>query len=88
MSEIVPFGAAVVGDILSAFSLPGGNTLVTIAEGWLRKKREEAANIRAEVELVRAALATARAERVVAGNRTIEVARVRITDAGRQRLGE
>jgi hypothetical protein len=27
-------------------------------------------------------------ERVVAGNRTIEVARVRITDAGRQRLGE
>jgi len=39
------------------------------------------------VELVRAGLATARAERVVAGNRTIEVARVRITEAGRQALG-
>jgi hypothetical protein len=35
------------------------------------------------VELVRAA-ATATAERVVAGSRTIEVARVRITEAGRR----
>jgi hypothetical protein len=34
------------------------------------------------VELVRAGLATATAERVVAGSRKIEVARVRITDAG------
>jgi hypothetical protein len=40
------------------------------------------------VELVRTGLATASAERVVAGGRTIEVARVRITEAGRQRLGE
>jgi hypothetical protein len=40
------------------------------------------------VELIRAGLATATAECAVAGNRTIEVARVRITDAGRQRLGE
>jgi hypothetical protein len=40
------------------------------------------------VELVNAELVTATAERVVAGSRTIEVARVRITDAGRQRLGE
>jgi hypothetical protein len=31
-------------------------------------------------------LATAQAERVVAGNNTIEVARVRITEAGRQAL--
>jgi hypothetical protein len=38
------------------------------------------------VELVRAGLATATAERVVAGGRTIEVARVRITDAGRRLL--
>jgi hypothetical protein len=37
------------------------------------------------VELVRAA-ATATAERVVAGSRTIEVARVRITEAGRRAL--
>jgi hypothetical protein len=36
------------------------------------------------VELVRAGLATAKAERVVAGRRTIEVARVRITEAGRR----
>jgi hypothetical protein len=38
------------------------------------------------VELVRAGLATATAEHVVAGNRKIEVARVRITDAGRHML--
>jgi hypothetical protein len=35
------------------------------------------------VELVRAGLATIRAERMVAGRRTIEVARVQITEAGR-----
>jgi hypothetical protein len=38
------------------------------------------------VELVRAGLATARIERVVAGRRSIDVVRVRITDAGRQAL--
>jgi hypothetical protein len=38
------------------------------------------------VDLVRAGLATATAERVVAGSRTIEVARVRITAAGRRAL--
>ena len=38
------------------------------------------------VELVRAGLATATAERVVAGNRTMEVAALRITEAGRRRL--
>jgi hypothetical protein len=38
------------------------------------------------VELVRAGLASATAERVVAGGRTIEVARVRITEAGRRAL--
>ena len=36
------------------------------------------------VGLVRAGLATAGSERVVGGGRTIEVARVRITDAGRR----
>jgi hypothetical protein len=40
------------------------------------------------VELVRAGLATATAERVVAGSRKIEVARVRITDAGRKALAK
>jgi hypothetical protein len=38
------------------------------------------------VELVRAGLATATAERVVAGSRKIEVARVRITDAVRRTI--
>jgi hypothetical protein len=33
-------------------------------------------------------LATARAERVVAGGRLIEVARVRITEAGRRAMAE
>jgi hypothetical protein len=36
------------------------------------------------VELVRAGLATAAPERIVAGARTIEVTRVRIADAGRR----
>jgi len=40
------------------------------------------------VDLVHAGLATAHAERMVAGERTIEVARVRITEAGRRALGE
>jgi hypothetical protein len=38
------------------------------------------------VDLVRAGLATAQAERIGAGGRMIEVARVRITEAGRQAL--
>jgi hypothetical protein len=40
------------------------------------------------VELVRAGLATATAERVVAGARKMEVATLRITAAGRRALGE
>ena len=40
------------------------------------------------VELVRAGLATAKAERVVAGGKSIEVARVRITEAGRRALSQ
>ena len=38
------------------------------------------------VELVRAGLATARAENVVAGRLRLEVARVKITEAGRLAL--
>jgi hypothetical protein len=38
------------------------------------------------VELVNAGLATATAERMIAGNQTIEVARVRITEARRHML--
>ena len=40
------------------------------------------------VELVRAGLASATAERVVAGSRKFEVATVRITDAGRRALAQ
>jgi hypothetical protein len=40
------------------------------------------------VELVNAGLATAQAERMVAGAKRIEVARVRITEAGRRALVE
>jgi hypothetical protein len=39
------------------------------------------------VELIRAGLATAKAERIIASGRTIEVARVRITEVGRRALG-
>jgi hypothetical protein len=38
------------------------------------------------VEMINAGLATATAERVVAGSRKMEVARVKITDAGRRVL--
>jgi hypothetical protein len=38
------------------------------------------------LDLVHAGLATAHAERMVPGERTIEVARVRITEAGRRAL--
>jgi hypothetical protein len=38
------------------------------------------------VDLIRDGLATAKPEREIAGRRTVEVARMRITDAGRQGL--
>jgi hypothetical protein len=37
-------------------------------------------------DMVRTGLATAKAERVMAGGRSMEVARVRITEAGRRAL--
>jgi hypothetical protein len=40
------------------------------------------------VELVRAGLASAQAERVRAGSKTIEVARMRINEAGRRALAK
>ena len=44
-TNIIPFGAAIAGDLLSALSLPGGNTLAAVAAGFLAKKRREAAEI-------------------------------------------
>ena len=40
------------------------------------------------VELIRTGLASAQAERMIAGNEQIEVARVRITEAGQRVLAE
>jgi hypothetical protein len=40
------------------------------------------------VELIRTGLVSAEAERVVAGGKQIEVARVRITEVGRRALAE
>jgi len=40
------------------------------------------------VDLIRAGLATAQTERAVVGRRSMQVTRMRITDAGRRALGE
>lgn len=40
------------------------------------------------VEMIRTGLATASAERVLAGGKSIEIARVKITEAGRQALAK
>jgi hypothetical protein len=62
---------------LLAGSRDGCSEAIMLAHGF---------TIEQMVELVRAGLATATAERVVAGRRTIEVTRVRITEAGRRAL--
>ena len=51
-----------------------------------RNPNPNAAGFTIEMPVIHAGLATAKAERVVAGGRTIEVARVRITKAGRRAL--
>jgi len=62
---------------LLAASSDGCTEAIMLAHGF---------TIQQMVELVWDELATATAERVVAGNRTIEIARVRITEAGRRAL--
>ena len=42
---MIPFGAAIAGDVLSALSIPGGSTLALFATSYLAKKRKEAAEI-------------------------------------------
>jgi hypothetical protein len=64
---------------LLAASRDGATEAILVARGF---------SIEPIVDLVRAGLATAKAERVVAGGRTIEVARVRITEAARRALAE
>ncbi len=60
-------------------SCPDGCTEATM--------RAHGFTIKQMVELVHARLATAKTERVMAGTRPIMVARVRITEAGRQVAG-
>jgi hypothetical protein len=43
--EMIPWVAAVAGDVLSALKLPGGNTVAKLGEAFLEKKRREAAEI-------------------------------------------
>jgi hypothetical protein len=64
---------------LLAASRDGCTEAIMLAHGF---------TIEQMVELIHAGLATAKAERVVAGGRAIEVARVRITEAGRRALAE
>jgi hypothetical protein len=62
---------------LLASSADGSTEAMLLAHGF---------SIQLLVEVVRAGLAIASSERVRAGNREIEVARVRITAAGREAL--
>ena len=59
-------------------SCPGGCTeAILVAHGF---------TVEQMAELVRDGLVTAQTARIAAGSRTIEVARIRITDAGRRVL--
>lgn len=44
-TDLIPFGVAIAGDVLSALSIPGGNTLGVVATNALARKRREAAEI-------------------------------------------
>src|SRR5262249_30027950 len=58
----------------------GATEAIMIAHGFSIRDVGRACPLEMLVELVRAALATASAERVVAGGKSIEVTRVRITE--------
>src|SRR5260221_259262 len=62
---------------LLAASPDGATEAILVAHGF---------TINLLVELIRAGLATAKAERVVAGGRSMQVTRVRVTEAGRRAL--
>jgi hypothetical protein len=62
---------------LLAASRDGVAEAIMVAQGF---------TIDSLAELIRAGLATAKVERVVAGGRSVEVVRVRITEAGRRAL--
>jgi hypothetical protein len=62
---------------LLARSPDGATEAILLAHGF---------TIEQMVELIRAGLAVAKTERIIAGGHTIEVAHVRITEAGRRAL--
>ena len=64
---------------LFAASRDGATEAIMIAHGF---------TVEQMVDLCIAGLATAMPERVVAGGKAVEVARVRITEAGRQALAK
>jgi hypothetical protein len=43
--EIIPWGAAIASDVLSAFNVPGGSLLSKLGDKYLEKKQREAAEI-------------------------------------------
>jgi|SRR3954447_26727597 hypothetical protein len=44
-SDLVPVGATIVSEVLSAFFLPGGATVTLLADAYLAKKRKSAAEL-------------------------------------------
>src|ERR1700730_1287808 len=43
--EMVPFGSAIVGDVLSVFQVPGAGFLGKLGDKYLERKRKEAAEV-------------------------------------------
>jgi hypothetical protein len=43
--EMVPWGSAIVGDVLSALQLPGGSFVGKLGDKFLERKQKEAAEI-------------------------------------------
>ncbi|MGY3452866.1 hypothetical protein [Bradyrhizobium sp. USDA 4353] len=43
--ELIPWGAVIAADVMSTFSIPGGNSLGKFADEYLQKRRNEAAEI-------------------------------------------
>jgi hypothetical protein len=44
-NEVIPWGVAIAGDVMSKLMIPGGNSLSKLGDAYLQKKRKEAADI-------------------------------------------
>ncbi|MEH2563460.1 hypothetical protein [Bradyrhizobium sp. AZCC 2289] len=44
-NELISWGAAIAGDVMSKLMIPGGNSLSKLGDAYLQKKRKEAADI-------------------------------------------